>query len=368
MGIYKFRLSEMIPNAWFHKLRDMERARSSRHHHKNPSSKPKKQQPPNTAAAAAATTVNHDDHHSLPRKSYYFTRDLHPDQNFQDHSQPHSHFPHDPPRDIPPKRDPKPVHCSFAHANPPPDDVTSDVFPAAVLPQPLPTTQEFRLDRLLVAESPPLDKTTSCTSSSSSTCSNGVNSISGSDTIIRVDHYSFDKEPKKPHSKQDSFSQLQLPPIVTKPKFMHRNSSAKQEESIISAKEQRKTGPRRRSSANYSHSPGVKLKTKSPRLLAKIKLEGHTRRSSPAAALNPTRFGNSFAVVKSSSDPARDFRESMVEMIVENNIEGSKDLEELLTCYLSLNSNEYHHVIVDVFKQIWFDLSDMSGLKELINY
>ncbi|KAL3753431.1 hypothetical protein ACJRO7_000776 [Eucalyptus globulus] len=358
MGNYKFRLSDMMPNAWFYKLRDMERARKD-HHHKNTPSKPKKKQPPTTTTKQHH---HHHHHHSLPRKSYHFTRDLHANQNFQDHSQPHSHFPHDPPRNIASKQDPKPVHCSIAHANSVPD-----VSTVTVQPKPLPT-QEFRRDRLLVAESPPLDKTTSCSSSSSSTCSYGVNSISGGEPIILVDQHSFDKETKGPHSTQDSFFQRRLPTIVTKLKFKHRNSTTKQEERNISAKEQHKIGSRRRSFANYSHSPGVKLKTKSPRLLAKIKLESHARKSSPAVSLNPTRIGNSFAVVKSSSNPARDFRESMVEMIVENNIKASKDLEELLTCYLSLNSDEYHQVIVDVFKQIWFDLSDMSCSKELINY
>ncbi|URE08918.1 DUF623 domain containing protein [Musa troglodytarum] len=50
----------------------------------------------------------------------------------------------------------------------------------------------------------------------------------------------------------------------------------------------------------------------------------------------------------------------MVAMIVENNIRASKDLEELLACYLSLNSNEYHDVIVKVFQQIWFDLAEVK--------
>ncbi|GFY82451.1 ovate family protein 1 [Actinidia rufa] len=63
------------------------------------------------------------------------------------------------------------------------------------------------------------------------------------------------------------------------------------------------------------------------------------------------------AVVKSSVDPQRDFRESMVEMILENNLKASKDLEDLLACYLQLNSDEYHEVIIEVFKQIWFDLA-----------
>jgi uncharacterized protein (TIGR01568 family) len=66
------------------------------------------------------------------------------------------------------------------------------------------------------------------------------------------------------------------------------------------------------------------------------------------------------AVVKSSFDPQKDFRESMVEMIVENNIKASKDLEDLLACYLSLNSDEYHDLIIKVFKQIWFDLTDIK--------
>ena len=62
-------------------------------------------------------------------------------------------------------------------------------------------------------------------------------------------------------------------------------------------------------------------------------------------------------MVKSSSDPQRDFRESMVEMILEYNLKASKDLEDLLACYLLLNSDEYHDVIIEVFKQIWFDLT-----------
>lgn len=66
--------------------------------------------------------------------------------------------------------------------------------------------------------------------------------------------------------------------------------------------------------------------------------------------------GSCFAVVKSSRDPRGEFMQSMVEMIVENDLRGSKDLEELLVCYLSLNSEEYHNLIISVFKQIWVDL------------
>eukprot|EP01018_Ginkgo_biloba_P015230 Gb_38906 [translate_table: standard] len=68
----------------------------------------------------------------------------------------------------------------------------------------------------------------------------------------------------------------------------------------------------------------------------------------------------SFAVVKRSYDPQKDFRDSMVEMIIENDIRCSNDLQQLLQCYLSLNSDEYHDVIVKVFEQVWSDLTELS--------
>ncbi|KAK3034347.1 hypothetical protein RJ639_032245 [Escallonia herrerae] len=61
---------------------------------------------------------------------------------------------------------------------------------------------------------------------------------------------------------------------------------------------------------------------------------------------------DSFAVVKRSSDPHSDFRTSMVEMIVERQIFAAKDLENLLQCFLSLNSVRHHKVIVEVFDEI----------------
>lgn len=65
---------------------------------------------------------------------------------------------------------------------------------------------------------------------------------------------------------------------------------------------------------------------------------------------------DSVAVVKASYDPYHDFRESMVEMILENDIRTAEDLEDLLQCYLSLNSAEYHKIIVQVFSDVWGDI------------
>ncbi|PHT51972.1 Transcription repressor OFP2 [Capsicum baccatum] len=60
----------------------------------------------------------------------------------------------------------------------------------------------------------------------------------------------------------------------------------------------------------------------------------------------------SLAVVKKSKDPYGDFRESMLEMIMENQIFGGKELENLLECFLKLNSKYHHGVIIDVFTEI----------------
>ncbi|GMN50533.1 hypothetical protein TIFTF001_019687 [Ficus carica] len=78
------------------------------------------------------------------------------------------------------------------------------------------------------------------------------------------------------------------------------------------------------------------------------------RRASSEVGLVPLvgRVKDSFAVVKKSSDPHNDFRTSMVEMIVEKQIFSAKDLEQLLQCFISLNSEHHHRVIVEVFTEI----------------
>ncbi|KAK8291640.1 hypothetical protein V6Z11_D06G071500 [Gossypium hirsutum] len=61
---------------------------------------------------------------------------------------------------------------------------------------------------------------------------------------------------------------------------------------------------------------------------------------------------DSFAVVKSSDDPYNDFKASIVEMIVERQIFADQDLEQLLQCFLSLNSHHHHRIIIEVFTEI----------------
>ncbi|KAF8108996.1 hypothetical protein N665_0104s0302 [Sinapis alba] len=59
------------------------------------------------------------------------------------------------------------------------------------------------------------------------------------------------------------------------------------------------------------------------------------------------------AVEKDSDDPYLDFRQSMLQMILENEIYSKDDLRELLNCFLSLNEPYHHRIIIRAFSEIW---------------
>ncbi|KAF2598906.1 hypothetical protein F2Q68_00007903 [Brassica cretica] len=101
-------------------------------------------------------------------------------------------------------------------------------------------------------------------------------------------------------------------------------------------------------------SSGIRIRENSPKI-ARRKTKGRTSYTSK-------RKGNSesFAIVLTSVDPEKDFRESMVEMIVENKMKEQTDLEDLLACYLSLNSSEYHDIIIKAFEKTWFHLTHLT--------
>ncbi|XP_047963753.1 transcription repressor OFP6-like [Salvia hispanica] len=63
--------------------------------------------------------------------------------------------------------------------------------------------------------------------------------------------------------------------------------------------------------------------------------------------------GSSVAVEKDSDDPYLDFRQSMLQMILEKEIYSKDDLKHLLNCFLQLNSPYYHRTIVRAFTEIW---------------
>ncbi|CAN4105657.1 unnamed protein product [Withania somnifera] len=94
---------------------------------------------------------------------------------------------------------------------------------------------------------------------------------------------------------------------------------------------------------------------------AKMKMRHKTKERSGG---DRTVF-DSYAVTKSSFDPFNDFRDSMIEMITQRGIQTSEELEELLACYLTLNCDEYHDLIIKVFRQVWFELNQVNIGAEL---
>ena len=256
MGNYRFKLSELVPNAWFYKLRDMGESRKKQQNSTVSLSPIKKHQPVPTPTPTTARSPRLP----LRRSSSYYAR---------------------------PRTSVRNRATTVSSA--PPKQVTESFSPP-----------EFRSDQLLIPEE----------SSSHSPCSSCVSSKAATLT-----------PPPK----------LDLHPIITKPTTTVRKTAV-------------------------STSPaGVRLRLRSPRISTrKTASSGGARITGTSATASSRR---SRAVVKASVDPRRDFKESMEEMIAENKIRESKDLEELLACYLCLNSDEYHHIIINVFKQICLDLN-----------
>ncbi|KVH94134.1 transcription repressor OFP1 [Cynara cardunculus var. scolymus] len=334
MGNYRFRLSDMIPNAWFYKLRDMSKTKTSTNHNKKP--------PPSSAYHSSSTTTAppHHHHFSHPRTSFYYT----PKVN-QFHNSPTSklpHFPHDPPRKSSkrsrPHRKtiyrPSPKHTtSLAEST----QTLRDFFHS-------PTTNTSLGSPPDPNSQSPSSESTQSGLATASWCTSCRVSSSTSDIIIDINDKSLAK--KIDNSSGFDLSpemELKLPPIITKP----AKSTPRNRQTSLSGKKVKETNqtPARKSVT------GVKLRPNSPKLAVSKRI---VQKSAQKKTLS-----ESFAIVKSSFDPQKDFMVSMMEMIVENNIRASKDLEDLLACYLALNSDEYHDVIVKAFEQIWFALPDL---------
>ncbi|XP_074576255.1 transcription repressor OFP1-like [Curcuma longa] len=282
MGNYRFRLSDIMPNAWFYKLRDM-----SHRAYKI------KNAPPPTAAAAVKL---------LPgRASFYYSRRAEVDG----------------------------ARFSFSPSN---GKALADRFPAEEPPRkskrgnrkkPPAARTKLVASELASLETP--RRGLDFVDSESDPCCCRIAS-SGADITVDSDAGDCVK--------------LNLRPVATKPVL--------EDDKCLFGSNKRRDQRR----PSLPSSPGglrqFRLRANSPRLAHRSVASRRQRRALPESA---------FAVVKASSDPQKDFRNSMMEMIVEHNIRASTDLEELLACYLSLNSDEYHDLIVKVFKQILFDLN-----------
>ncbi|KAL1816936.1 hypothetical protein DCAR_0521348 [Daucus carota subsp. sativus] len=363
MGKYKFKLSDMIPNAWFYKLKYSTRTTKS----PNSMQKLKKNNHAKTKSPAYYSSLSSSSGGAAAasqRKSYHITRDLPPTPDKNSASQ-HS----DSPRRSSRKRGSNRKKRRSIRSTSP---------------------------RLLL--SAPVSTDCSCRASHED-CQNDPlveSSYSEDDYSVFPELWS-EKEDKPFHkmvsschcraksdipigmtmskdSKCENFDpilQFELKPIITKINKVKKNDeevskirmiSATNDESISHSfyKEQKSVNSVKKLSFN-TNSTGVKLKTDSPRTASKRFLQGHHRKS---ASLGGARrsLAESFAVVKTTQDPHKDFKDSMMEMITENNIRTTKDLEDLLACYLSLNSDQYHGLIIKAFKQVWFEIADMKHI------
>lgn len=310
MGNYRFKLSDMMPNAWFYKLRDMGRRNkkkiiTSHHSYKK---KPSSSSSPSTMQPSK----ERQSHQLSPRKSYYFTRELNPKASRSGFCEP-------------PRKSSKQTsnrRITMAESSSEFDSSGEPEFPEP----------EIRTDSVLLTEA--FHRTPSGPSKAD-------------DILMDVEKSSI--------ARKDVKLRDYHPPITIKKKETKPNTQNSlkikivKEDTTSSIKQQRNT------------TPGVRLRTKSPRIGSRKTHQIHGRRSvSPplaaaaaaASSSSRRRMSESLAIVKTSWNPERDFRESMVEMIVENKMKGSKDFEDLLACYLDLNSDEYHELIIKVFKQV----------------
>ncbi|KAJ8533148.1 hypothetical protein K7X08_016037 [Anisodus acutangulus] len=317
MGNYRFKLSDMVPNAWFYKLKDMGKNRSrSQIKRKQTSSLSYS----SSSIFSSSSNLQQQTKIQLPqRKSYYFSRNLSPNS----HHSSNETLSKNPTSDNTNFTEP-PRKCSNKRSN-------AARRKTSTSPKCVNINCRQSLESVWTKND---SSFSSSTTSSSSEPNSSVHSPKTFDAMI------LSNMNKNDHG-FDSVSKINLPPIITKPKKLEdatyaKKKEGKTEDKTLIVRKEHSISPKRR--------VAVKLRTKSPGIVSRKSVS--SRRS----------VGEIFAVVKSSKDPQRDFKESMAEMIVENNIRTSKDLEELLACYLSLNSDHHHDLIIKVFKQIWFDI------------
>ncbi|KAL5574984.1 hypothetical protein UlMin_017632 [Ulmus minor] len=85
-------------------------------------------------------------------------------------------------------------------------------------------------------------------------------------------------------------------------------------------------------------------------------IETDPQNSKISSPIPRKKIDECIAVVKDSKDPYRDFKHSMKQMIVEKEIYSKDELQELLHCFLDLNSPSHRDIIVKAFTEIWNDV------------
>ncbi|KAJ1263437.1 hypothetical protein BS78_09G184700 [Paspalum vaginatum] len=369
MGRRRFRLGDMMPNTWFYKLRDMRRARghppvvasgggAASAMLPSSSSPP----PPRGTRPAARTASPRRASASLPhRTSYYYpTRD----RELQPAPQPRPAAATEEDRELLPQPESLPPTCSSRRRS-----VRAGRGPEAVAEPHGRRRRDMYVGRGGGGEEEAVEEVRRAAAVTGPSEDALGGKLIASETDIVID------------LRAEGTAERVLRPIATRP--------ARKEEAIRYGYEPEEdryvyvdladTTPRASSASEQggkgqhhprrsSVSAGRRLRTRanSPRLASSTsRSRRKSKPTTPAASPRKTPLApplaESFAVVKASADPRRDFRESMEEMIAEKGIRGAADLEDLLACYLALNAAEHHDLIVEVFEQIWASLAGANG-------
>lgn len=356
MGNYRFKLSDMLPNAWFYKLNHTSASKTTKlQNFTHKSSNKKVQSKTKSSPFSSSSTATAAQQTCQLRKSYHFDRDFKSTSHLSE----------------PPRKSSNRRRC----------------IKKTIASQKLITnssdSREYSSCRVnhgsLYSKPNHSFELVQNYSTSSSSCDDPVfYDLDSEFRRVKVDspsnHYDYridnyssisnhNHQKVENTDKFDLVSQLELKPIITKldkgdhgikPAVKFQESSMKFEEtSPRSLKKDRigeeKKWPVRKLRVN---SKGVKLRAKSPRLASKrlSQVQGQESESSHSRIM-------SVAIVKESIDPDTDFKESMMEMIMEHNMSTKEEFEQLLACYLSLNPGTYRELIVKVFEQIWFEIT-----------
>jgi uncharacterized protein (TIGR01568 family) len=382
MGRHKFRLSDMIPNAWFFKLRDM-RARGG-----GAASSPR-------VAAAAVSRAGCRAPAGTPRQgggwlphraSHYYTPragDLVLGSTLHHHPKASdTHFPPLSPQRRSRRRHPRMRSVKLAAAS-----SVSSSSSSGFVSSPVSTGCRCgRKPEMVAVETP--DTPPPCRRDrfvGYSDDDDEEKDLKEKPTVASVRAFD-DKQLKVITSATEIIIDLRsknrpekvLRPIVTKPPARREPELEDKHVDVVRNAALRRPVPvspeqskliKTRRSVSSSSARRLKTRANTPRVSVS------SRKCKPppvtTTACSPARtktklqpplppLAESFAVVKSSQDPRRDFRESMEEMIAENGIRSAADLEDLLACYLALNAAQYHDLIVEVFEHIWATLTDIK--------
>ncbi|KAL5067620.1 hypothetical protein RYX36_018507, partial [Vicia faba] len=143
--------------------------------------------------------------------------------------------------------------------------------------------------------------------------------------------------------RRPKLSSIFNPKLKHKKPHIHNNSSSSSSNSNSNPWRQRaRDNTETSSSTSNSTIPTTKTSFDSDKSSSSSSLKGFGR------------VGNEgVAVEKDSDDPYLDFRHSMLQMILENEICCKDDLRGLLNCFLELNLVEHHGIIIRAFTEIW---------------